>query len=69
MAKSMSEILKDAGLEGSEEALKQALPDLIDLFAEKAAESENKIDDLIAPFLVQFKPQLLELLEKINSKD
>lgn len=69
MDKSLQEILKDAGLEGAEEALKKAMPELIDYLAARAVETDNKIDDFIAPFLVSFKPQLLGLLEGINPKD
>ena len=38
--------LKEAGLEGTEEAVKLAVPQIFDWLIESAALSENKYDDL-----------------------
>lgn len=64
--------LKDAGLpialEGAEAAAAAAYVALKDWFKESAVLSENKIDDVIAPFIDHADPIVLPQIDKIDGK-
>lgn len=61
--------LKEAGLEGTEEAVKLAVPVFFDWLIASAAKSENKYDDLLSPLIPIVKKYVMDLAEDINGQD
>lgn len=68
--KDLGQRLKDAGLPVAEDALESAAGKvyvaLKGWVKDSAVLSENKIDDVIAPFLDQLDPMVLPQIDKIN---
>lgn len=64
--------LKDKGLpiveEAAEAAAGQVYLALKEWLQEEAIKSENKIDDVVAPFLAQLDPMVLPLIDKIDGQ-
>lgn len=64
--------LKDKGLpiveEAAEAAAVQVYLALKEWLQEEAIKSENKIDDVVAPFLAQLDPMVLPLIDKIDGQ-
>jgi len=62
--------LKQAGLSIGEDTIKAVVKDIVRPFAaEYIAKSENKIDDLLLPFLDQLEAALLGLADKIDGQE
>lgn len=61
--------LKGDGMDLTEKEVGLFYMHLKDWFKESAAISDNKIDDLIAPFISQLDPIFLPLIDKINGKE
>lgn len=61
--------LKKAGLNIGEDLIKAVVKDIVRPFAEqKIQESENKIDDILLPFLDQLEAALLAAADKIDGE-
>lgn len=61
--------LKKAGLNIGEDLIKAVVKDVVRPFAEqKIQESENKIDDILLPFLDQLEAALLAAADKIDGE-
>jgi len=65
--------LKDKGLpileEAAEAAAVQVYLALKEWLQEEALKSENKIDDVVMPFIAQLDPMILPLIDKIDGKE
>lgn len=62
--------LKKAGLSIGEDVAKAVIKDIVRPFAaEYIAKSENKIDDLLLPFLDQLETALLNMADKIDGEE
>lgn len=62
--------LKKAGLNIGEDLIKAVVKDVVRPFAEqKIQESENKIDDILLPFLDQIEAALLAAADKIDGEE
>lgn len=70
--KALGEKLKAAGIPVMEDALESAAGKCYiavkEWLTESAPLSENKIDDIVAPFYGQLDPVILPLIDKINKK-
>lgn len=61
--------MKKAGLNIGEDLIKAVVKDIVRPFAEqKILESENKIDDILLPFLDQLEAALLAAADKIDGE-
>lgn len=67
--KDLLEKLKTAGLDVAEDAAIKVVESVFDWVTESAAASENKIDDIIAAFIPQVKPMILEAIDKIDGQE
>lgn len=68
-AKALLEQLKGHGLDVAEELASAVVESVLDWVAESAALSENKYDDIIAPFIPTVKPHILDLIDKIDGEE
>lgn len=64
--KDLGERLKKHGLDIAEDTVKMIYVELKGWLVDSAAKSENKIDDLVAPFLNQLDPIVLPAVDKID---
>lgn len=61
--------LKKAGLNIAEDLVKNVVKDIVRPYAEKyIADSSNKIDDILLPFLDQLEAALLAAADKIDGE-
>lgn len=61
--------LKKLGLDLAESTLKMAVKDVVRPYAAYyIAQSENKIDDVLLPFLDQLEGALIEVIDKIDGE-
>lgn len=61
--------IKEIGLDLAEDVLKMAIKRVVRPYAEQyIQESENKIDDIILPFVGQLEAALLEMVDKIDGE-
>lgn len=61
--------LKKLGLDLAESTLQMAVKDVVRPYAEYyIAQSENKIDDILLPFLDQLEAALVEVIDKIDGE-
>jgi hypothetical protein len=61
--------IKKVGLNIAEDAVKAVIKDLVRPFAvDYIAASENKVDDILLPFLDQLEAALLSLADKIDGE-
>lgn len=67
-AKALVEKLKARGLDVAEEAAKVLVEEVLDWAQESVLISENKFDDLVAPFIPQVKEAALKAIDKIDGK-
>lgn len=61
--------LKSKGLDVAEDAAVVVLEAVVEFVKEGAAESENKVDDLLVPLVDAIKPIVVQQLDKIDGKD
>ena len=62
--------LKAAGLSIAEDAVKAVLKDVVRPYAEYyIMNSENKIDDVLMPFLDQLQDALVEVVDKMDGEE
>jgi hypothetical protein len=61
--------LKSKGLDVAEDAAVVVLEAVVEFIKEGAAESENKVDDLLVPLVDAVKPIIVQQLDKIDGKD
>lgn len=61
--------LKSKGLDVAEDAAVVVLEAVVEFVKEGAAESENKVDDLLVPLVEAIKPIVVQQLDKIDGKD
>lgn len=64
--KDLGNKLKARGLDLAEEALVIVYEETKAWFKESAALSENKIDDIVAPFIDQLDPIVKPLIDKVD---
>lgn len=61
--------IKKAGLSIAEDTVKAVIKDIVRPYAEEyIAKSENKIDDILLPFLGQLESALVEIADKIDGE-
>ncbi len=61
--------LKGEGLEVAEEALKKIVKHTFGWARESAQLSPNKMDDMIAPFLIPIEAYVMERADEVNPDD
>lgn len=62
--------LKKAGLNIAEDAVKAAVKSVVRPYAEYyIAQSENKIDDILLPFLDQLEAAIIEVADEIDGEE
>lgn len=68
MEKSLSELLKEKGLDIAEDAAKAIVEAVFQLAEEAVKKSSNKYDDMLLAALPLVKPVVLEYVDKIDKK-
>ena len=66
--KSLSELLKEKGLDVAEDAAKLVVEAVFEFAEEAVLKTENKYDDVLVALLPVAKPLVLELVDKIDGK-
>lgn len=62
--------LKKAGMSIAEDAVKAAVKDIVRPYAEYyIAQSENKIDDVLLPFMDQLEAAILDVADEIDGEE
>ncbi len=67
--KKLIELLKNEGLEITEEAAKKLVPIFMGFIKEAIVKSENKFDDALLLLMPLIEKQLLAYAEEINKND
>jgi hypothetical protein len=67
-SKALVEKLKSRGLDVAEEAAKVLVEEVLDWAQASVLMTENKFDDLVAPFIPQVKEAALKAIDKIDGK-
>ncbi len=67
--KKLIELLKNEGLEITEEAAKKLVPIFMNFIKEAIVKSENKFDDALLLLMPLIEKQLLAYAEEINKND
>jgi hypothetical protein len=67
--KVLAEKLKARGLDVAEEAAKVVIEEVLDWCQASVLVTENKFDDLVAPFIPQLKEAALKAADKIDGQE
>jgi hypothetical protein len=68
MEKSLSELLKEKGLDIAEDAAKLVVEAVLELAEKAAKDSSNKFDDVLLAVLPLLKPVIMDYIDKIDKK-